>query len=160
MTNEKYIVHHVRAWDVRRLFQVCKILYASGKSMADKYGLSHWDNSYFKDCIIVLLCALKNQIFLVYLDSVPVATFQIKKISSSLLFQKLATHPRYEGKGIGSFCMQKIEQQAKDMECNSVICEVYDKSTHAINFYRKKGYEIYGRTDTLKYQEVKMQKNL
>ena len=44
--------------------------------------------------------------------------------------------------------------------CKEVICEVYDKSEHARKFYEHKGYMVYGETDTLKYKELKMKKEI
>lgn len=157
---ETYHVRQVRFWNVKELNQVCKILYLAGKSMAENYGLQHWNNSYLKDCIIVLLCVLKNKIFLVYSGDIAVATFQIKMNDSDLLFQKLATHPQHEGKGIGSFCMNQIELMAKENGCANVVCEVYEKSAHAKSFYEHKGYDVFDSIDTLKYTEVKMRKKI
>ena len=48
------------------LLKVSDILYKCGKNMAQKYDLHHWDNSRFKTWIIVALCALKNNIYLLY----------------------------------------------------------------------------------------------
>ena len=33
--------------------------------MSAKYNLQHWNNSYLKDLLIVLLCNIKNDIYLV-----------------------------------------------------------------------------------------------
>lgn len=158
--NKQYSVRQVKLWNIKDLNRVCKILYLAGKSMAEKYGLQHWNNSYFKDCVIVFLCVLKNKIFLVLSEDVAVATFQTKTNEKELLFQKLATHPQYEGNGIGSYCMEQIESIAKENACSDVVCEVYDKSEHAKRFYEHKGYECFGVTDTLKYSEVKMRKQI
>ena len=73
------------------------ILYECGKDMAKKYDLHHWDNSHIKNHIIVALCAMKNDIYLVYSEKTPVATFQTRKTGQSFLFQKLATTPAFSG---------------------------------------------------------------
>ena len=126
--------------------------------MAQKYDLHHWDNSHIKNWIIVALCALKNDIYLVYDEKTPIATFQTRKAEQSFLFQKLATDPVFAGKGVGSYCLTEIETLAKKAGCTSVICEVYDKSEHAKTFYVRRGYVVYGATETLKYTELKMRK--
>lgn len=41
-----------------------------------------------------------------------------------------------------------------------VVCEVYEKSEHAKRFYENKGYFVYGITETLKYRELKMRKEI
>ena len=106
------------------------------------------------------MCAMKNDVYLVYNEKTPVATFQTRKMEQSFLFQKLATIPALSGGGIGSFCVTEIERLAKENGCSAVICEVYDKSEHAKNFYKHKGYTICGVTETLKYRELKLRKEL
>ena len=56
--------------------------------------------------------------------------------------------------------MARIEEMAKTEGCSDVICEVYDKSERAKAFYEHKGYEIYGTTQTLKYTELKLKKEI
>ena len=123
------------------------------------YGLQHWNNSYLKTMLIVAICNIKNSIYLVCDElNKPVATFQTRIIDSSIEFQKLAVIPNFKGKGIGSFCLCKLEEMARIDNCNRLICEVYDKSEHAIQFYYRKGFSEYGVTETLKYREIKMEK--
>lgn len=155
-----YQVIKLSKCNIVRLKKVSDILYECGKDMAKKYDLHHWDNSHIKNHIIVALCAMKNDIYLVYNEKTPVATFQTSKREKSLLFQKLATSPTFSGGGIGSYCMTEIERLAKEQGCSEVICEVYDKSGHAKSFYEHRGYTIYGATETLKYKELKFRKEL
>lgn len=82
------------------LKKVSDILYDCGKDMAQKYGLRHWDNPHIKNYIIVALCAMKNDIYLVYDGKNPVATFQTRKTGQSFLFQKLATLSAFSGGGL------------------------------------------------------------
>ena len=56
--------------------------------------------------------------------------------------------------------MTEIERLAKEQGCSEVICKVYDKSEHAKNFYEHRGYTVYGATETLKYKELKLRKEL
>ena len=126
--------------------------------MAREFDLHHWDNSYFKTLLIVTLCTFKNEIFIVYDNSIPVATFQIRKFNNQLIFQKLATVPLYEKKGIGSFCLNKIELLGKEKNCSEVICEVYEKSLHAKSFYENRGFFLYGNKSTRKYNELLFKK--
>lgn len=154
-----YSVCKLKVWDVKGLLHVSNILYKCGKDMAQKYQLYHCDNSHVKNWVILALCIPKNNIYLVYDDKIPIATFQTKKINKSYLFQKLATSPEFGGKGIGTFCLEEIEKLAKSNNCKEIICEVYNKSEHAKAFYLHKGYEVYGKTETLKYTELKLKKS-
>ncbi len=155
-----YSIKKIGLFNFLGLLKVSDILYRCGKDMAEKYDLHHWDNSHFKNLIIVGLCALKNDIYLVFDNKNAVATFQTRKVNESYLFQKLATSPEFSGSGIGSFCLNEIEKMGREKNCSEIICEVYDKSEHAKTFYEHKGYSAYGSTETLKYKELKLRKEL
>lgn len=155
-----YTLKKVGKLDIKKLNAIATILNACGKDMAKKYNLHHWDNPFIKSLIIVCLCDLKNTIYLIYDGTKPVATFMTKRNGDALHFEKLGTLPSESGKGIGSFCMKKIEELAKAGGCKRVTMEVYEPSQHAISFYKHIGYEAVGMTDTLKYKEVKMEKRI
>ncbi|MBE7049644.1 MAG: GNAT family N-acetyltransferase [Ruminococcaceae bacterium] len=143
-----------------RMIYTVQILYKCGKDMAKKYGLHHWDNSYIKTFAIVLLGIFgRGNTYLVYKD-VPVATFRVNQTQDEFHFGKLATHPEYSSKGIGSWCMDYIERMAKEQCCSAVTLEVYDKSNHAKDFYTHRGYVLCGEVKTRKYTEFKMRKDL
>ena len=153
----------VRKLNKLNFIGLCKIpdiLYACGRDMAKRYALHHWDNSRIKTLAIVFYCAIKNKMFLVYEDKTPVATFQVRKNGDTLLFQKLATLPQYEGRGIGSFCINEIETMGRDLKCTDIDCEVYSESKRAIQFYEHKGYCRYDVRKTLKFEEILMKKTL
>lgn len=140
--------------------KVNDILFDCGKDMAIKFDLHHWDNSHFKNFLIVAMCELKNTVYLVTDNEKPIATFQTKKIGKTMRFEKLASSPKNSGKGVGSFCMKEIENIAKKSGCEKVCMEVYSSSQHALDFYLHRGYKVCGETKTLKYSEVKMEKVL
>ena len=95
---DKITVQKLHKYELNHFLSVAKILNRCGKDMAEKYGLHHWDNSMIKSCIIVLLCAMKNKIYLVLDGKKTVATFQTKKIGGVLFFEKLAVIPEVSGK--------------------------------------------------------------
>lgn len=154
-------MYHIRKANMPDLLRVEKILYRCGKDMAQKQSLQHWNNSHLKNAAVVALCVLKNSIYLVTDENGDaVATFQTQMADGVLYFQKLATDPVFAGKGVGSFCIQSIEEMALEAGCSKVRCEVYDKSLHAIAFYRNRGYTAYGSDKTLKYTQLRMEKQL
>lgn len=155
-----FTVKKLKNLDVCGIFKVAQILQKCGKDMAHKSDLHHWDNLYLKTLAIVAYGSLKNDVYLVLSDNKPIATFQIRKVGPSVIFQKLATLPDYSGKGIGTFCLSEIEKIAKNSSSNKIICEVYDKSENAISFYLKRGFKVCGEKETLKYKELKMEKEL
>ena len=155
-----YTVRKINILNLIGQFKVNNILFDCGKDMAAKYNLHHWDNSHLKNFIIVLLCELKNTVYLVEDKGYPIATFQIKISDKAIHFEKLACSPKYAGKGIGSYCIGYIEQLAAKTNCNRICMEVYSPSQHALEFYIHRGYKICGEKETRKYSEVKMEKIL
>ena len=155
-----YKLDKVSKLSASQLNTVATILNKCGKDMAQKYDLHHWDNQHIKSLIIVIICSLKNEIYLISDEIEPVATFMTQKRGSILHFEKLGTLPSKSGKGIGSLCMTKIEEIAKSAGCKKVSMEVYAASERAISFYEHRGYTVVGTTDTLKYKEVKMEKGI
>lgn len=153
-------VKRVKKNDIVSLFQVAKILNTCGKDMALRYDLHHWDNPYIKSLLIVFSSVLKNQVYIVYNNDKPVATFQTKKYGNTMHFAKLATTPSESGHGIGSYCMEMIENMAVKQGCSKVSMEVYDPSSHAISFYENRGYQIVDKRTTLKYLEAVMEKRI
>lgn len=89
--------------------------------MAEKYDLHHWDNSHFKNFIIVVFCVLKNSVYLVSEEDNYVATFQTRKVGEMFRFEKLACLPEMSGKGIGMFCINTIEKMALKMSCKKSV---------------------------------------
>ncbi len=154
-----YKIKKVAWFNIPQLAKVASILNACGKDMANKYDLHHWDNPYVKTFVIVGLCVIKNEVFLLSNEDKAIATFQIKVKNGILHFEKLGTHPSEAGRGIGSLCMKKIEDIALKRGCKKVTMEVYEPSKHAISFYENKGYRHVGTVDTLKYKEIKMEKS-
>lgn len=155
-----YKLKKVGKLDIPKLGTVAYILNACGKDMAQKYDLHHWDNSYIKSLVIVGLCAFKNDIYLMYDECNPVATFMTKRQYEYLHFEKLGTLPSKSGKGIGTLCIAKIEKIAKDADCKKIVLEVYESSQHAVLFYKHKGYKTIETKETLKYKEIIMEKSI
>lgn len=155
-----YSLVRVSVFSFSRLIQVERILYESGKNMVINEGLHHWDNSHFKNLLIMCLCILRNHIFLVLDDGSSVATFQTKKTEDKMTFSKFAVKPDCSKHGIGSYCMHAIERLAVNEGCRSVCCEVYDKSSKALAFYEHRGFMTVGRKSTVKYSELILEKIL
>ena len=149
-----------RIYNLKDIFAVTRILYNCGKDMARQYDIHHWDNSKIKTLLIVIICAIKNHIFVVENDNMIVATYQTTIKDKSLHFEKLAVEPQHNGKGIGSFCLQEIEKEARDNGCRNVEMDVYSKSEHAIQFYINHGYTHVKNNNTLKYEILCFEKGI
>lgn len=144
----------------RDYLSVVRILYACGKDMGKKYNLHHWDNPWLKTFIIVVWSSFNNRVFIVEDGRNAIATYQTKTEQNTLHFEKLAVLPTESGKGIGSHCLQLIENEAVERGCTKVQMDVYSKSSHALEFYFKHGYKTVGDDKTLKYNVICMEKDL
>ncbi len=153
-------VERVHIYQIHRVFAVAKILQNCGKDMASKYDLHHWDNPFIKTLAVTIYCMLRNEAYLIKDEGRCVATFQLCVKDNALYFFKLGVDPTCSGHGYGSFAMQELEKIAKNRNLNKVRMEVYDKSEHAVGFYQKRGYSKIGETQTLKYTEIIMEKDI
>ena len=151
-------ISKVSFFNLKGYLRAARILYLCGRDMSAKYGINHWNNSYFKTLLIIVYCSMKNKLFLVSESGSTVGTFQIRKNKDTMYLYKLATMPQYSGKGIGTGCMQYVENTAKKSGCSRVMLEVYTKSEHAKAFYAARGYRVTGTKNTLKYSEDIMEK--
>lgn len=157
-----YKIKKIKKIDVFNTLNVAFILYACGKDMAKNLDLHHWDNSLLKSIIIVYYCMLKNNdVYLLYDRKKAIATFQTKINDDKLYFEKLGTIPSKHGKGIGSYCLQLIENQAKESACKSIVTEAFEDGQHAVSFYQKRGFKIIGNTYSIKKRrEMVLEKKL
>ena len=156
-----YTVKKIPLYHIGAFWQIAALLSACGDDMQQKYGLLHWKNSHFKSFLIAYYTALKNTVYAVFdANRAMVATFQTAFRDEALHFGKLAVNPHKAGIGIGGFCLSYMEDMAKKENLSALICEVYEKSEHAIAFYRKRGFETVGECQTRKYRELLLKKDL
>lgn len=150
----------VHWYSVIKICSVATILNECGRDMGKKLNLHHWDNPYLKSLFIVILCIMKNEVYIVSDGKKNIATFQVKEEKGVLRFEKLGVRPTAAGEGYGSYCIYLIENIAKKKLLKKVKMEVYDKSKHAIRFYERRGYKKISIDETLKYTELVMEKDL
>lgn len=152
----------VALYDIRNLWKVSKIISQCGLDMYNKYALRHWLNSTVKTFLIVIYTSLrdKRKVYSLQQDNILIATYQASKVGKSFKFGKFAVSPKMSGKGIGSECIHIMTQQALQLNCSFLECEVFDRSDHAIHFYLNRGFLKNGECNTLKYSEIKLIKQI
>lgn len=57
-----------------------------------------------------------------------------------LFVQELATHPDFQGRGVGSFMLEQIEHLARMRGCTHLVLEVAENNETALSFYRRRGF--------------------
>ena len=156
-----YSVKKVRIYNIKLLLYISKIIKKCGDDMYNKYQLKHWKNSFFKTFLIVIYTSLKNSTYCVFdKKNIAIATYQVKILSDTLHFSKLAVLPTISGNGIGSFCLNEIESFAKKKELHYLECEVYVMNHHAYSFYLNRGFKECNKIETFRYKEVVLKKRI
>lgn len=141
------------------LIHIYDILKECGIQMFKDYGLEHWLPAYSidsikKDC-------LDKFVFLVYdIDENKfISTFQMYiSENDSLYIRKVATHPKYYGRGIGRRNLEFIKLFAKKLKLSSIELDVYDQSKQAIRFYQSNGFVVTGKKATKRFEVLLMKK--
>lgn len=143
------------------IVNVFDILRACGHEMFEKDGMEHWIPDYpieaiEKDCddkFVVLGYDEERKkytsTFQMYLDD-----------DRNLYIRKVATHPDYQGLGIGKKNLEYVFGFAKKLGCEKVCLDVYDKSKAAIDFYLHNGFRITGKKATRRFEVVLMEKSM
>ena len=137
---------------------IYSILRSCGMDMYNNKGLTHWLRPYPKESIANDIN--NKHVFLVEDNGKFVATFSVYFEYDYLYLGKLAVLPECSGKGIGGKCLEFAENFAIENNVFTVKFDVYDKSTHAIDFYLKRGYVVTGEKPTTNFKVLLMEKHL
>jgi len=65
---------------------------------------------------------------------------------------RLAVLPELQGSGIGSWCLARIEELAKQAGCVAIRLDAYERYTELLEFYEKRGYR---RRGTISWRDMK-----
>ncbi len=57
-----------------------------------------------------------------------------------LFVEELATHPDYQGRGVGSFMLEQLQHLARVRGCTHLVLEVAENNPSALSFYRKRNF--------------------
>jgi ribosomal protein S20 len=63
-----------------------------------------------------------------------------KRDMRPLFVEELATHPDYQGQGIGSYMMEQLEHLARVRGCTHLVLEVAENNEAALAWYRKRNF--------------------
>lgn len=137
------------------------ILSKCGKDMQARFGLSHWIPPYPLE--LMHKSAQERDVYAVYDGVELVATFTTGAApppyyltipglwqswdaagEPALYLNRLAVLPEFQGRGIGTWCMKKIERLAQAEGCRAVRFDAYDKHLKLLEFYDRLGYHRRG----------------
>jgi ribosomal protein S18 acetylase RimI-like enzyme len=57
-----------------------------------------------------------------------------------LFIEELASHPDYQGRGVGSFMLEQLQHLARVRGCTHLVLEVAENNENALRFYRKRSF--------------------
>lgn len=150
--------------DDGKIAEVYEIIKNSGENMFRNQGLIHWRTPYPIESI-KKNCS-ERQVFLAKdLDKDQyVHTFQLEftyTIDKNLAsINKFATNPQVAGRGIGKQSMDFIEDYCRGKGVSKICLDVFEKSEHAIRFYKNRGFKIIGQKPTRHFVVYLMEKQL
>lgn len=147
---------------------VYSILKASGSYMVNNFGLMHWAKPYSKEQIEK---DIENKdVYIVRNADQNIATFMLSEETSyyfkeipddnAVYLSKLAVNPDIINSGIGTACMNYIEEICRQNNKTKIRLDVYDKSLQAVNFYHKMGYKKLFLKNTTNFRVICMEKEL
>lgn len=58
-----------------------------------------------------------------------------------LFVEELASHPDYQGRGVGSFMLEQLQHLARVRGCTHLVLEVAENNELALRFYRKRRFQ-------------------
>lgn len=168
LTFERIFSHEDKK--VSEIFEIIKV---SGEHMFKEQGLVHWRTPYPKE-FIRKNCDDREAFLVKDMDTNKyVHTFQLefndfpktlidsnKNEMQVASINKFATIPKVAGKGIGKKSMDYIEEYCRKKGVSEISLDVYDKSEHAIQFYKKRGFEVTGSKQTKHFTVYLMGKKL
>jgi GNAT superfamily N-acetyltransferase len=158
MEKDKLVFRQVKSEDTGAIDGIFQILCRCGEDMYLNQGLSHWKTPYPKETI--RQSCSDNAVFLVEADREEVASFQIVHDGDTAHLVKFAVVPKQAGKGIGNTCLQYIFQWSRERNIAILCGNVYEKSTQALSFYVKNGFEIVGSSTGKRFTVYLIEKML
>ncbi|WP_083458133.1 GNAT family N-acetyltransferase [Sandaracinus amylolyticus] len=57
-----------------------------------------------------------------------------------LFVEELASHPSYQGRGVGMFMLEQLQHLARVRGCTHLVLEVAENNDSALKFYRKRNF--------------------
>ena len=78
-----------------------------------------------------------------YLDSTPVATGGLRRLSDDVLeIKRMYVVPEARGRGLSRVVLRRLEELAAEMGAKQVILETGSRQPEAMSLYETSGYEV------------------
>ena len=137
---EELSIRKARASDSEFVFTVKKSAFR--EYVEQVWG---WDDSYQRRLHNRRFAA--QDVYIIRFREVSIGFLAVSHTSDTLKVNQLFILPEYQGKGIGSACMNRIIDDA-NLEQKSVVLQVLKVNTRGIAFYQRLGFTIVGESTT------------
>ena len=136
--------------------EVHEILKICGLDMKSKFGLSHWVPPYPLDMLrrdaiekdVYAVCDCEQMLAVFTIGTKPSSYYDMSiwknPVESAIYVNRLGVLPEFQGKGLGTRCMERIEKIAEEMNCFSVRLDIIEKHVKLQDFYGRLGYQRRG----------------
>jgi GNAT superfamily N-acetyltransferase len=136
-----------------------EIIAECGEDMKQRYGLVHWSPPYPLDFLRRNAC--KSNVYGIHQTNghgeQVIGTFTLGQQNCDyddslwanpqhrpLYLGKLAIRPEYQGKGLGKWCVRKVEEFAQAWKCQAIRFDAIAQHTRLLHFYQNLGYHVRG----------------
>jgi GNAT superfamily N-acetyltransferase len=132
-----------------------KIVAECGEDMERRYGLTHWVPPYPIETM--RKNAKELYVYGIHNGNEIIGTFTVgthgwkrddqfwaNPTHKPLYLGKLAIRPLYQGSGVGSWCLRRVEKIAHEWDCQAIRFDAIAQHTKLVLFYQNLGYLIRG----------------
>jgi GNAT superfamily N-acetyltransferase len=138
------------------------VLAACGAHLA-RQGYHNWNPPYPLSRLVADVAA--REVWAVWMADRVVATFTLGTTpphpadppawrepgAPALYLSRLAVDPAAQGRGLGAWCMGRVERRARDLGCRSVRFDVLAANAGLRGFYERLGYQLRGERTRAPY---------
>ena len=136
-----------------------QILVACGLDLQERLGLDYWVPPYPLEKMVGDLG--DKRIYGVFSGEEAIATFTLEttmppeytqygkirwqvKHRLAMYVHRLAVLPSWQGRGLGTWCLQSIETLAAEQGCSAVRLDAVKVNRNLLAFYKRRGYRLVG----------------
>lgn len=136
-----------------------KILVACGLDLQERLGLNYWVPPYPLEKMVRDLG--EKRVYGVFSGEEAIATFTLEttmppeytqygkirwQVANGLAMyvHRLAVLPTWQGRGVGTWCLQSMEKLAAEQGCSAVRLDAVKVNRNLLAFYNRRGYRLVG----------------
>jgi ribosomal protein S18 acetylase RimI-like enzyme len=147
----RFVVRHARLRDVPCICDLLQICWHStydpilGRLQAERRGRYAYSKRYWAVSLALSALAVRKLTVLVAMhDSIAVGNATAQRDGAEVILYGLYVHPDWKRQGVGSALLEAVI--AEHPSAKAIRLEVLKDNTAAIDWYKARGFSIYGET--------------